>query len=232
MAAALVAVAVVLAGCNRDTVSPSPSQPSPATTISVSVTGTVTDTNGIPLPDVMVRSADSRGDKQALTDSAGRYGLGLEFLPGAQFTLVAEKSGFRTATIQIRAEQSSIVRNLRLTEVLVLPMDASITAQLTPLDPPQYVGEAYESAYTWNTKLYSFVTPAAADLSVELSWERTGNAALKMWALGGALESEPKGDRLVIVLPKGTEDTLFVGQPNEALRQAVTYTLVTRRIPE
>jgi hypothetical protein len=239
-AIALLAVATAGSACERTTRSAStPTGPTSITTSTsraVAIDGTVTDLDGAAVGGASVTGTVGTARANTTTDESGRFSLGtFEASSSQQMTVVIASSGYVTANLG-RPASSVDARwtlNVKLPRLFTLPIDDSLTAVLLTTDPGDYVGDPYDSDYSSNTKYIAFTTPAASDVVVELGWEPIGNASLMMWALGGAIVSQPSDGRQVLRLPHGTSGMLLVGQPYAAgrLLQSVAFTLATRTVP-
>jgi len=228
-AVALLSVAVVACHSRE---SPQSNPAAPSVTISVVLSGTVTTGAGVPVAGATV-VAVATPPVQTTTDAAGHFELPpLEMFPGASVALAVQKAGYGTVTAQANPRTSRVNFEIRLAEVHPLTIDGTVFGQLLPADPGLYVGDPYESDYARSAARFEYVAPVTQDVSVDLSWPHTGNATLRMWLLKKEVTSQASGDHEVIVLPRGTEGTLIVGQDNLAgpLTQPVEFTLVVHRI--
>ena len=224
---ALILTVLSAAACTK-TLPMAPSNPIP-----IVISGTVRDTLEMPLAGVVIRAQGVTVTVEGLSDSSGRFALpGIAAESLTHIRLSAELAGYARIVRLLDVPALNHFLNLKLPVLGSLPIDSTASGQLLPSDLADYIGEPYDSDYSWNTKYFSFSTPSDADVSVELTWERTGNASLKMWQQNTLVVSESSGDRQVIRLPRNTNGVLLVGQPFEAyqLTSAANFTLEARRI--
>jgi hypothetical protein len=240
LVALLTASLLALGACDRHADTPTtptgPTQVTVPATRAVSISGTVADLAGNPVAGATVTGTVGGSRSVAVSDADGRFSLGTFVASDAQtMTVVIDASGHVGYTLQrpVSSVGSEWTVNVRLPERLTLPIDGSVDSSLLATDPAAYVGDPYESDYSWNTKYFAYTTPADADVVVELEWEGARNAALVLWAQGGELRSQLSGTRQVLRLPHGSEGLLLVGQPSAAgaLLQSVTFRLTTRTVP-
>jgi hypothetical protein len=165
------------------------------------------------------------------TDVAGNFTLE-SASPSGGIWISATKDGYVARQVVCCADNTQLV-TIKLPPLLRLPIEGSTSSELRATDPPDYVGEAYESDYSYNTRYFAFTTPATAEVIVEAGWEQSEDSTLEMWAFGGTLVSERTGAGALIHLPGGSSGVLLVGRPYSAGRlrqsQSVAFTLRTRR---
>ena len=222
-------MSVLLHACATDERSLTPAGPATPFTpaaAGVVVRGTVTDERDAPIAGAFV----SGPTVSAMTDAMGAFTAAYTGGGTREFLLYAHKVGYisRGRAVSPHGDESVTIK---LATVFALPIDGATAADLLPADLPGYVGEPYDSDYTWNTKYFSFTTPGTHDVIVEMPWEQTGNASLAMWALDGRASSLPSGNPAVLRLPRGSSGLLLVGQPYSAgqLTRPVAFELHTRR---
>ena len=240
--AIVVAIAgLILSGCSKDhelrspagPEPPGPSAPSPGQpVVDIVLSGSVTDLQDVPIGDAIVTAWGLSRLRTTVTDAAGNFTVHADHIDATALVLVsAEKAGYITQGRMI----SSVDRvPIKLPALLPLPIDGSTTSAVSAVDPPDYVGEPYESDYSYNTRYFSFTTPGTADLIVEISWERTENSALMIWVQGGMNVSERTSTGAVIRIARGISGMMLVGRPFGAGKllpgQSVPFTLTTRRV--
>jgi hypothetical protein len=232
---------LILPGCSKDRESFSPTGPEPAAprapspglpAVEIVLSGSVTDLQDVPISGAIVTAWGLSRLTTTVTDAAGHFTVQADHVDATALVLVsAQKAGYITQGRML----SSVDRlPIRLPALLQLPIDGAMTSAVVAVDPAGYVGEAYESDYTYNTKYFLFATPGNADVIVEISWERAENSALMMWVHNGTNVSERTGTGAVIRLPHGTSGMLLVGRPLAAGKllagQSVAFTLTTRQV--
>jgi hypothetical protein len=233
-AVALALAVLVLPGCSADhgSLTPTgPAVPSPVNPVArVVLSGSVTDLLNAPIAGAVVTAfASSR--PTTVTDAAGQFRFESVEVGLASFQVSVQKAGYVTRTWAVRTDGEP--SPLKLPPLFQLPIDASTTSEIVATDLPDYVGEAYESDYSYNTKYFSFSIPSTADVIVEISWERVENSSLMMWAFDGTVVSGRTSTGAVIRLPRGSTGMLLIGRPHSAGQlsqsQSVTFTLTTRQ---
>ena len=236
-AVALAVAVLVLPGCSDQklltpTGPAAPGAPSPGMPlVEIVLRGSVTDVEDVPVSGAVVTASGFSRRSTTVTDAAGQFTLQSDHIDASGWVLVsAQKAGYVTQT---RAMSGVDRFPIKLPLILQLPVDGSMAAAILAADPPTYVGEAYESDYSSNTKYFSFTIPVTADLIVEIAWEGVENSSLMMWAFEGTKVSERTGTGAAIRLPRGTTSVLLVGRPYAAGKllpsQSVPFTLTTRR---
>lgn len=230
-AIALVSLVLIGSGCLDSHVPIPPTAPSGAPqSVALHVSGTVVDLDAVPVPGALV-SVVLGGS--ARTDDNGRFELPAMVVPeGARVTLSVGGDPCLSASTTITATSSNANVEFKVTRVHPLSIDGSETAFLRPTDPPLTVF-GWTPGSAWHARHYRIASAASSDVSVELSWERVGNADLLIWAHNGDWWSEPVGDRQVLLLRGGvtTNLDLVVVQPSQAnpLSQPVRFTLEVKR---
>jgi len=235
-AVAFAAAFLVLPSCSQDHQSLTPAGPSapnptsPVTTIVLS--GSVTDTLDVPIGGAIVTALEG-SRPTTMTDAAGRFRFeSVEAGVASWVHVSAQKAGFVSLTYTVPTKGE--LAPLKLPPLFQLPIDDSTASEILATDLPAYVGEAYESDYSYHTKYFSFAIPSSADVIVEISWERVENSSLTMWALGGTVVSERISTGAMLRLPRGATGMLLVGRPYVAgpltKSQSVAFTLTTRRV--
>jgi hypothetical protein len=223
----LVGVAIIVAGCGFPPEPPVVGPSSPY--LKVRLSGVVIDTDGAPIVGATV---ETPWGPSTTSDLNGRFSFApVQTMEGAVLQAWARcstciQSG---ASAVVTAASTDLEVEIRVTRAYPLPIDGSESAELRPIDPPAQAGDWYPVS-SWHTRYYQFTTPPDADVIVELSWERVGNADLMLWAFGGDLQSERVEDRQVIKLWRNNTGLLYVVQPTAAgaLTQPVRFTLETK----
>ncbi len=225
----LVLACLVVHACSADEepLTPAgPAAPPDPAAAGVVIRGTVMDVADAPISGAIV----SGSGVIATTDAAGAFTASYTGASSHEFLLYAHKIGYisRGRMVFPHSGESVIIK---LPAVFGLPMDGSTASELLPADLPGYVGEPYESDYSWNIKYFSFNTPATHDVIVEMSWQQAGTEALAMWALDGRVSSLLSGSAAVLRLPRGRSGFLLVGRTYSAgqLTRPVAFALHTRR---
>ena len=201
-----------------------PSLTSPFTTVRVS--GIVIDNDDVPIAGVTVGA----WGYTATTGGDGKFELSLFTVPNPTVELLASGPACLVKTVSV-ANAGTAPVEIRTTRVHPLPIDATETATLRPSDPPSIFGTEWDYMGAHHTRYYRFTTQNE-DVSVELTWDRSGNADLKMWAYSGTVTSQPMDDGEIVRLSRNKTDLLAVVQKSEAGRLAapVTFTLRTRTV--
>ena len=229
---AVAAIAIPMSGCGGFPSDPPTVPTQTAQYIKVRPVGIVVDRDGVPVSGATVHCF---GAQSATTGSDGRFSLPVvQTVDGATITVSASCElcvSSSAASAPVTPMQTEVQFEVKVTRMYQLPIDGSETATLRLNDPPAQAGDWYPVS-SWQTRYYKFSTPIDADVSVELSWEHSGNAALMLWAFNGDHTSEPTGDRQVIKLRRNSSGTLYVVQPLEAgvLTEPVRFTLETKAI--
>ena len=203
-----------------------PAAPSAAPT--VVIRGTVQESSGEPIAGAQV-VVTAGWVATAVSDIDGRFDLGSLDVASRQVRFDVRKSGYLPQVAGATISSAVIDIPLKMRRLNALPIAGSITADLLPTDPPDYVGEAYESDYSPNTRYYTFNTQNA-EVMVDLEWDHAAAPRLKMWALNGSLVSDASGTHEVLRLPFGEIGILLVGVPYPGVRLAapVRFTLTVR----
>ena len=222
----LAVAGVILPACSDGGRTLSPSTPTsvaatPVSPVTTVLSGTITDRLSNPIGGAVV-TALAAGSPVAITDEVGHFALSVEnFFP---LPLTVSKEGYATRTQTVYTAQAITIR---LTPSFLLQIDRLTTSELLPTDPPDYVGEPYESDYSWNTKLFSLPSPLVEAVIVEISWDGGEAGAVAMWAGNGTLTSATSATGVVLILPRGTTGALLVGRPYAAgkLTRPLAFTL-------
>jgi len=229
-----VVAGLLLSACSGHEQSVTPSGPTsltaPGHLVTTVMNGTVADSRDAPISGAVVSAFVNRFPP-AVTDETGHFTLSVEGSSGSShFSLVASKDGYvsRTSSIDPARTQSIAIR---LPTLGLVQMDTPMTSELLPTDLPQYMGEPYESDYSWNTSYFSVDRLGGADVTVELTWNGAAADALAMWAGDGTIRSEPSSTGALLHLPAVTHGFLLVGRPFAAgkLSGPVAFTITAHR---
>jgi len=218
---------LTVAACHDDPKEGPPTGPTKSAS-TVVIRGAVLDWSNAPLAGAQVTGTAGTQATQ-MTGADGRFDLGSFDATIRQVRIDIIKAGFVPQATHIAINSSVIDTVIKLRPMEPLPLDGTITRDLLPSDPSDYVGEAYESDYSWNTRYYVF-TAQSDEVVVDLDWDHAATPTLKMWAMAGALVSKAEGTHEVLSLPRGQSGILLVSKPYDggALTRAVRFTLTVR----
>jgi len=228
-AVSMIVAGLLVSGCGPDSPAFGPATPTGV----VRLGGAVFETAGARLGGVVVTGYVETQILATTTRGDGSYELG-PFNVGRTTTIVVtlRKPGYISRRFEVAPTDSRRPFNMIMPTANGLPVDGSVAALLLLSDPSQWVQEDsddYEGDVSWNTKYFTFTTPATADLDAVLEWEHAGNAALMLWVMNDTLKSRPSGAGQALRLPRGVSGVLLVGQSYEAgeLTEPVSFTLTT-----
>ena len=219
-----------LAGCDGFSPPEPPTGPSGTPGfLSVVVSGTVLDIDGVPCAGARVAM---QFWANTTSDTNGRYTLpAVQTRPGTPLPISASGDDCLTGgALSAPATTGTLNVDLKLTRVYPLTIDESTTAILRTTDAGYSVSSWYDDSTAWQVRHYRISTPADGDISVELDWERVGNAALQIWSGSGQI-SETVDGKQVLKLPRNQKAWFMVAQPQAAgpLSMPVRFTLEARR---
>jgi len=219
-----------LAGCDGFSPPEPPTGPSGTPGyLSVVVSGTVADIDGVPCAGVRV---SLQSYAETTTDNNGRYTLrAVQTRPGTALPISAlGDECLSGVAMSAPATTSTLNVDVKVARKYPLPIEEITTATLRTTDPGYTVSSWYDDSTAWQVRHYRFTAPADSDISVELDWERVGNAALQIWGGSGQI-SETVDGKQVLKLPRNQKAWFMVAQPQAAgpLSMPVPFTLVARR---
>jgi hypothetical protein len=192
----------------------------------VTIRGAVHDVSGTPLAGAdLVGTAGKQST--AVTDRDGRFDLGSFDATYGSVRVDITKSGFLSRTVFVPTSSGEIDQLFELWPTAPLPLDSSITLDLLPSDPAQWLGVTYASEFSWNTRYYAF--PALnTEVVVDLDWDHAAAPQLKLWIVDDVL-SQASGTHEVLTLTRGRSGFLMVANTGgAALTRPVTFTLTVR----
>jgi hypothetical protein len=224
----VVLACLTVAACNRDPkddwIWTPPAGPTPSTQLAT-VRGTVLDLSGAPIAGAQVTGTFGI-QVTRFTGADGRFDLGSLVGVAQDVRIDVNKAGFVPHTTYGRGTSAGVNVVLRLRPMDALPVDGSITADLLPTDPPDYVGEVYDSDYSSNTRYYGFVN-GNDEVVVDLEWDHSVTPTLKMWVKNDTSVSLASDTHEVLRLPPHQAGILLVGSP-DGLTNVVRFTLTVK----
>jgi hypothetical protein len=206
----------------------------------VQVKGVVRDALGLPVQGARV---EANGGVVQFSDTSGAYffpsvSVVFEGLVDISVTKPGYYTGYAKGILNLNYSQldmtttpptATVTDAVLVASTLFLPVDATFSLSLSPIDPPWYVGQMYYSETCYNCVAAQFAAPSDADVVVDLDGGVAGQPALQLWALGGAIAGVRTGaTRVTLTLPRGRSGTLNMGAVGASVTQTVPFAITTR----